>query len=179
MRDGKKLSWEEAMAQFRDALAVQVRRIGFRESIRKDRRSIPSPGSVGTKPQPMPNSPARACPQSITGTALLDLPPPRSSSGSAISEVSASFPSAASPTGPWGTYDMAGNVKEWIATESDSGKRWVLGGAWDEPTYMFVDPDAQSPWLRAPTSVSAPSSTSIQSRFRQGLRRQCLHRVAT
>ena len=51
---------------------------------------------------------------------------------------------------PWGNYDMAGNVKEWIWTEADSGKRYVLGGAWDEPNYMFIDPDAQSPFLRAP-----------------------------
>jgi cephalosporin-C deacetylase-like acetyl esterase len=51
--------------------------------------------------------------------------------------------------GPWGTYDMAGNVKEWIWTEAEDGKRYVLGGAWDEPNYMFIDPDAQSPFLRA------------------------------
>jgi serine/threonine protein kinase/formylglycine-generating enzyme required for sulfatase activity/dienelactone hydrolase len=50
---------------------------------------------------------------------------------------------------PWGNYDMAGNVKEWIWNEADSGKRYVLGGAWDEPNYMFIDPDAQSPFLRA------------------------------
>ena len=52
--------------------------------------------------------------------------------------------------GPWGRYDMAGNVKEWTATEAEAGNRWVLGGAWDDPIYMFVDPDAQSPWLRSP-----------------------------
>jgi predicted esterase len=50
---------------------------------------------------------------------------------------------------PWGNYDMAGNVKEWIWTEAESGKRYVLGGGWDEPTYMFIDPDVQSPFLRA------------------------------
>jgi eukaryotic-like serine/threonine-protein kinase len=49
---------------------------------------------------------------------------------------------------PWGNYDMAGNVKEWVWTEADSGKRYVLGGAWDEPNYMFVDADAQWPLLR-------------------------------
>ncbi|WP_281176097.1 SUMF1/EgtB/PvdO family nonheme iron enzyme [Edaphobacter aggregans] len=50
---------------------------------------------------------------------------------------------------PWGNYDMAGNVKEWIWNEAGSGKRYALGGAWDEPNYMFIDPDAQSPFLRA------------------------------
>ena len=48
-----------------------------------------------------------------------------------------------------GNYDMAGNVKEWIWNEAESGKRYVLGGAWDEPEYKFMDPDAQSPFLRA------------------------------
>ena len=43
----------------------------------------------------------------------------------------------------------AGNVKEWIWNEAESGKRYVLGGAWDEPEYKFLDPDAQSPLLRA------------------------------
>jgi hypothetical protein len=50
---------------------------------------------------------------------------------------------------PWGSYDMAGNVKEWAWNEAEPGKRYVLGGAWDEPEYMFTDPDAQSPFLRA------------------------------
>jgi dienelactone hydrolase len=49
---------------------------------------------------------------------------------------------------PWGNYDMAGNVKEWVWNEADPGKRYVLGGAWNEPNYMFVDPDAQSAFLR-------------------------------
>jgi predicted esterase len=50
---------------------------------------------------------------------------------------------------PWGSYDMAGNVKEWAWNEAEPGKRYVLGGAWDEPDYMFADPDARSPFLRA------------------------------
>ena len=48
-----------------------------------------------------------------------------------------------------GVYDMAGNVKEWCANEANSGKRYILGGAWDDPPYMFNDPDARSPFERA------------------------------
>src|SRR5271157_1438280 len=48
-----------------------------------------------------------------------------------------------------GAYDMAGNVKEWCSNEAISGKRFILGGAWDEPSYMFFDPDARSPWERS------------------------------
>lgn len=49
----------------------------------------------------------------------------------------------------FGALDMAGNAKEWCWNLADSGKRFILGGAWDEPGYLFVDPDARSPWDRA------------------------------
>ena len=49
-----------------------------------------------------------------------------------------------------GTVDMAGNVKEWC-TNSAGAKRYILGGAFDDPAYMFNDPDAQSPFARQPT----------------------------
>ena len=51
---------------------------------------------------------------------------------------------------PYGTYDMAGNVKEWTANRSGE-KRYILGGGWNEPSYMFQDGDARSPWDREAT----------------------------
>ncbi len=49
-----------------------------------------------------------------------------------------------------GAYDMAGNVKEWASNATVDGSRYLLGGAWNEPGYMFPEPDAQSPARREP-----------------------------
>jgi formylglycine-generating enzyme required for sulfatase activity/tRNA A-37 threonylcarbamoyl transferase component Bud32/dienelactone hydrolase len=49
----------------------------------------------------------------------------------------------------WGAYDMAGNVKEWISNETILGKRFILGGAWNEPIFDFFNADAQSPFERS------------------------------
>jgi len=53
--------------------------------------------------------------------------------------------------GPFGTYGMAGNVKEWVSNEFQ-GRRYILGGAWNEPVYMAVDDDARPPLDRAETN---------------------------
>jgi eukaryotic-like serine/threonine-protein kinase len=50
--------------------------------------------------------------------------------------------------GPFGTYDMAGNVKEWCFN-ADGDRRYILGGASTEPRYMYEEPDARLPFDRS------------------------------
>ncbi len=49
----------------------------------------------------------------------------------------------------YGNYDMAGNVREWVWNE-ELGRRYTLGGAWSDPTYLYTGPDALDPMDRSP-----------------------------
>jgi len=51
--------------------------------------------------------------------------------------------------GPAGTFDMAGNVREWCQN-ADGSERYILGGGWNDPTYAFNDAYAQPPFDRSP-----------------------------
>lgn len=51
--------------------------------------------------------------------------------------------------GPYGTHDMAGNVREWVANPVDNDLRFILGGSWKSPAYLYTDPEALSPFDRS------------------------------
>jgi cephalosporin-C deacetylase-like acetyl esterase len=71
---------------------------------------------------------------------------------------------------------MAGNIKEWCWNEGIDGKRFLLGGGFGEPTYMFNQTDAQLPWDRQPNygfrcakldaPPSAPAAARLEATFR-------------
>lgn len=48
----------------------------------------------------------------------------------------------------FGTYDLAGNCKEWLWNEWRPGQRLTMGGAWDEAYYAAGEPDAAPPMER-------------------------------
>jgi serine/threonine protein kinase/formylglycine-generating enzyme required for sulfatase activity/cephalosporin-C deacetylase-like acetyl esterase len=78
----------------------------------------------------------------------------------------------------YGVNDVAGNVKEWCWNEARNEKKYILGGAWNEFSYMFTDHDARSPWSRDEvngfrcmrTSSDSPLPTAVTGRLLNAFR---------
>ena len=148
----KTLSWEEAMAEFRDATG----------------RPGPSTWEVGTFAEGTADAPVSgvswyeaAAYAAFAGRTLPTIFHWYRAAGSdgSFSEVlqvsnfggKGPLPVGASGSlGPFGTSDLAGNVKEWVWNESSGGRRFVLGGAWFEAAHAFSDEDARVPFTRDP-----------------------------
>jgi hypothetical protein len=51
--------------------------------------------------------------------------------------------------GRFGTYDLAGNVREWISNSLGTDRRLILGGAWSSTPYLYSEPEALSGFDRS------------------------------
>ena len=71
----------------------------------------------------------------------------RANFGSSGTEPVDSHPSGVSP---YGAYNMAGNVEEWVANPTGR-QRIVTGGAWDDPMYVFANYLAVSGFHASPS----------------------------
>jgi dienelactone hydrolase len=151
-KDERTISWEEAMVMFRDSTG----------------RPGPAQWEVGEYPRGQDDYPVTgvswyeaAAYAEFVGKSLPTIyhwnkaacPPlaseivPLSNFGNQGPVPVASLPGMS----PYGAYDMAGNVKEWCWNEGQEHKRYIMGGAWSEPVYMFIDEDAQAPLTRSAT----------------------------
>jgi serine/threonine protein kinase len=53
----------------------------------------------------------------------------------------------------YGVIGLAGNVREWLVNATtETNKRLILGGGWNDEPYAFTDGSAQSPWDRSPSN---------------------------
>ncbi|MEO5923050.1 MAG: protein kinase [Bryobacteraceae bacterium] len=148
-KDGKELTWVEAMALFSDATGTPG----------------PSTWEAGHYPLGQENYPvsgvswyeaaayARYAGRSLPVISQWYRTAPPDMGWAAVQESNfngkGAIPVGSLPSlGPWGTYDVVGNVREWTATAIDD-KRFILGGAWGTQVYQATDPETLLPFDRS------------------------------
>jgi len=151
-RDGKLLTWEEAIASFRDATGRPGPagwQVGAYESGTEE---LPVTGVSWYEAAAYAKFAGKRLPSVyhfILASAQLvggDFLP-----GSNFSGKLAPVGSHRGSLNYWGLYDVAGNAREWCLNDA-GGERFALGGAADGPVYMFwnMDQNAKSPFDRNP-----------------------------
>ena len=152
-RDGRELSWEDGMAQFRDTTG----------------RPAPSTWVAGHYPEGTADFPVSGVSwfeasayTAFVGKSLPTVgqwyeaaPPDLANQTIPVSNISSQALTAVGTyqgLGPYGTYDMAGNVSEWAENPVDNNLRVLLGGSWKSPSYLYFDPEALSPFDRSATN---------------------------
>ena len=148
-KDGRSLSWDEAMANFHDATG----------------RPGPATWESGDYPQGQDDLP-------VTGVSWYEAAAYADFAGKSLPTVYHWVRAAGTQTSKFiipvsnfggsgpravtqsqavsvaGAYDMAGNVKEWTSSPYQN-QRYILGGAWSDATYLFNFAQIVSPFDRS------------------------------
>ncbi len=147
VRDRQELTWEEAMAELRDA----------------SNRPGPSTWSAGTYPEGQASFPVagvswyeaaayaefvgKSLPTVYHWMGATDVYGAELILPTANIQSDGLLPVGSTPVGFRGPADMAGNVKEWAWNASGEG-RYVVGGGWDDPPHLFYEPAIDPPFDR-------------------------------
>jgi eukaryotic-like serine/threonine-protein kinase len=147
------LSWSEAMAEFRDTTGRPGPATWVAGHYPEGRADFPVSGvswfeasayaAFAGKRLPVLSQWFQTAPANLARYTV----PASNMSGKALAPVG-TYPGI----GPYGTYDTAGNVREWVANEVDDNLRFILGGAWNSASYLYFDPEALPPFDRSETN---------------------------
>lgn len=154
--DGSRtLSWEEAMAAFRDSTSRPAPATWELGSYPEGAADLPVAGVSWYEAAAYAAFRGKKLPSAFHWRAAAGLYPPNENFAdhlllSNFAGKGAAAVGSHKGLGPFGTYDLAGNVKEWCWNDT-GGRRLILGGSWNETRYMYMDPDAQQPMQRGPT----------------------------
>jgi serine/threonine protein kinase/dienelactone hydrolase len=150
MRDGRELSWTEAMAEFRDTTTRPGPAGWVAGHYAEGKADLPVSGVSWYEASAYAAFVGKSLP--VLGQWYLAAPPDVARYIVPVSNISSNALApvgAYKGVGPYGTYDMAGNVREWVANADDSDHRFILGGSWKSPAYLYYDPEALSPFDRS------------------------------
>jgi len=151
IRDGHELNWDEAMSFFRDRTGRSGPSTWEGGHYPEGQADYPVAGVswyeasayavfVGKSLPVLPHWFVAALPEVATYTVRV----------SNISRSTMAPTGAFKGLGPYGTYDMAGNVREWVENAAGDNLHFILGGAWNSQTYLYVDPEALPDFDRSP-----------------------------
>jgi dienelactone hydrolase len=171
VRDGRTLSWQEAMALFCDSSGQPGPATWEAGDYPKGRAGHPVAGVSWFEAAAYAEFAGKSLPTIYhwTRASQSDRAPVIVPGSNYLSVNTQPVGSAGAFSG-FGTYDMAGNVKEWCWNESADERRFIMGGGFGEPNYMFYLTDARSPWERTANfgfrcaRYDAPTSAEIMGR---------------
>ncbi len=149
-KDGRSLSWAQAMQLFRDATGRPGPSTWTAGHYPEGKADFPVSGVSWFEAQAYAQFAGKTLP--VLGqwyeAADFDVTPYTVQ----LSNLRGDAPAAVGSwqgIGPFGTYDVAGNVREWIANAAEGGLHFILGGSWRSPLYLYSSPEALSPFDRS------------------------------
>jgi eukaryotic-like serine/threonine-protein kinase len=152
-QDGHTLAWKEGMLQFRDATGRPGPSTWMAGHYPAGQADFPVAGISWFEASAYAKFMGKTLP--VLGQWYQTAPPDVAAYAVRAGNITSNAPAAVGSyqqLGPYGTYDTAGNVREWVANVVDDHLRFILGGAWRSQAYLYTDPEALSPFDRSDTN---------------------------
>jgi len=168
--DNQEVSWKSAMAQFRDSTGRHAPSTWEGGTFPEGKEEYPVTGVSWFEAVAYAKFRGRELPTIYHWSSLAIFPSldeievePGTNMGhgmfraemishSNFSGIDATAVGSNAGTAPFGTHDTAGNVREWswnATSDAATAERYILGGSWSDPSYLFAYGIAESPWDRS------------------------------